>query len=209
MVFVLVHTPRPVSKGLDRPNFACLCLLASMLYACASLSSSKLFQVDALSGGCVVTSNAHEVLFRCNHLGCISKCLVTPCVPFPFSASRDAMLTTLVCATRWLSMHLYTLAYMFIHESYLLVCHPYFNKMQLWTSNPNLHLSLVDTTFCLLPSLIAFFLVCLLSCFFACHAYHAYSPYAFSYAFCIFSFHCLSAGFLYLPFHVHTWSEDA
>ena len=41
------------------------------------------------------------------------------------------MLVMLVCATCWLSMHLYMLVYMFMHESYLLVCRPYFNTMML------------------------------------------------------------------------------
>ena len=87
------------------------------------------------------------------------------------------MLVRLVYATRWLSMHLYTLAYITMHESCLLVCCPYFNTMKLWTSNPNLHLSLVDTIFCLFICLLPFLLVCLLShllvylhpCFYACH----------------------------------------
>ena len=55
---------------------------------------------------------------------------------------------------------------MSMHESWLLVCHPYFNIMKLWTSDPNLHLSPVDTTFCLLARLFAFLLVCLLPCLF-------------------------------------------
>ena len=84
----------------------------------------------------------------------------------PFSTPRDAMLTILVCATRWLSMHLYMLAHMSIHESCLLVCRPCFNTIKLQTFNPNLHVSLADTT------------VCLLSCFFACDIYHAYLLYA-------------------------------
>ena len=84
----------------------------------------------------------------------------------------------LVCATRWLSMHLYTLFYMFMHESCLLVCHPYFNTMKSWTSDPNLHLSFEDTTFCLLSCLSDFPLVCLLPCSFAYHVYHAYLLYA-------------------------------
>ena len=140
---------------------------------------------------------------------------------FPFSALYDNMLAMLVCATHWLSMHLYTLAHMFMHESCLLVCHPYFNTMKLWTSNPNLHLSLMDTTFYLLAFLFAFLLVGLLSCLFALslvcsypcflarHVYYVYLLYTFSYALCISSFHCLSIGFLSLPLHVHTWSEDA
>jgi len=57
------------------------------------------------------------------------------------SASCDAMLTMFVCATRWLSMHLCTLAHMSMHESCLLVCCPCFNTLKLWTFDPNLHLS--------------------------------------------------------------------
>ena len=66
--------------------------------------------------------------------------LVASCIPFPFSASCDAMLAMLVCAIRWLSLHLYTLAYMSMHESCLLVCYPYFNTMKSWTFDRNLHL---------------------------------------------------------------------
>ena len=102
------------------------------------------------------------------------------------SAPCDVVLTTFVRATHWLSMHLYTLAHMSIHESCLLVCRPCFNTMKLWIFDLNLHLSLADTTFCLLCCL-----------------------FAFSYALCIFSFYCLSACFLSLPLHVHTWNEDA
>ena len=96
----------------------------------------------------------------------------------PFFAPRNAMLTMLVYATHWLSMHLYTLAHMSMHKSCLLVCRPCFNTMKLWTLDPNIHLSLADTTLCLLSYLFAFSLVCLLSCSFACHAYHAYKLYA-------------------------------
>ena len=111
----------------------------------------------------MVTSDAHEALFRCNHLGGISGCQVAPCIPFPFSTPCDAMLTMLVCATRWLSMHLYMLAYMFMHKSCLLVCRPYLNTMKSWKFNPNLHLS---------PHrhhlLFAFFLIFLFACFMIC-----------------------------------------
>ena len=54
--------------------------------------------------------------------------------------SADAMLTMLVYATRWLSMPLYTLAYMFMHKSCLLLCHPYFNTIKSLTFDSNLHL---------------------------------------------------------------------
>ena len=101
----------------------------------------------------MVTPDAHEALFGCNHLGCTTMMLVASCIPFSLFALCDDMLTMLVCATRWLSMHLNTLAYMFMHESCLLVCRPCFNTMKLWTSDPNLHLSLIDATFCLLSCL--------------------------------------------------------
>ena len=130
-------------------------------------------------------------------LGCSMRTL-------PFSAPLDVMLTMLVCATCWLSMHLYTLSYMSMHKSCLLVCRPCFNTMKLWTFNPNLYLSLADTTFCLLSCLFACFLVSLL----AMSIMFIYFM-SLSYALCIFSFHHLFASFSSLPLHVHIWSEDA
>ena len=144
---------------------------------------------------------------------------VASCIPFPFSVLCDDMLTMLIYATHWLSMHLNTSVCMSMHKSCLLMCCPCFNTMKLRTFNPNLHLSLADTIFCLFSCLFAFLLICLLSCLFALslvcsypcfsarHAYRAYLLYAFSYALFISSFHCLSTGFLSLPLHVHTWSE--
>ena len=136
----------------------------------------------------MVTSNVDEALFRCNHLGCITMMLVASCIPFPFSASCDDMLTMLVYATHWLSLHIYTLAYIYMHKSCSLVCCPCFNTLKLWTFDPNLHLSLVDTTFCLLSCLFAFLLVilliCLLACLLAClpclHAYLLYASFIHS-----------------------------
>ena len=140
---------------------------------------------------------------------------VASCAPFPFVASCDVMLTMLVCATCWLSMHLYMLAYMFMHESCLLVCRPYFNTMELWTFDSNLHLSLVDTTFCLPFRLFVFFLVCLFAFFLVCHILVSMLAMSIMFiylmplprALCIFFFHCLTTGFLSFPLHVHTWSE--
>ena len=103
---------------------------------------------------------------------------VALCIPFPISTPCDDMLNMLVCATHWLSMHLYTLAHMFMHKSCLLLCHPCFNTMKLWTFDPNLHLSPMDTTFYLPFCFFVFLFVCLLSCFFTCHVYHAYMLYA-------------------------------
>ena len=142
---------------------------------------------------------------------------VASCIPFPFFVSCDDMLTMLVCATRWLSMHLYILAYMSMHESCLLVCRPSFNTMKLWTFDPNLHLSLMDTIFCFTFRLFVFFLVFCLSCGLSCLLPYAMLAMSImlicfmplSYALRIFSFHCLSASFLSLPLHVNIWSEDA
>ena len=131
----------------------------------------------------MVTSNARGALFECNNLGCIVMMSVAICIPSPFSAPRDAMLTMFVCTNHWLSIHLYTLAYISMHESWLLVYRPYFNTMKLWTSNPNLHLSLVGTTFCLHFCLFAHLPVCFLACLFIlglamspaiCYACHIY-----------------------------------
>ena len=121
----------------------------------------------------------------------------------PFSLHAMTLLTMLVCATGWLSMHLYMLVYMLVHESWLLVCRPYFSIMMLWTPDPNLHLSLMDNPLlfaillvylllvCLLSCLFASSLVCSHPCFYVCHVYHAYLLYALSYALCTFSFHYL------------------
>ena len=97
----------------------------------------------------------------------------------PYSASCNAMLTMLVYATHWLFKPLYMLAYISMHKSCLLVCFPHFNTMKLWTFNPNLHLYLVDTTFCLPSFLFAFLLSSLfvylyLSSILPCHACHIY-----------------------------------
>ena len=112
----------------------------------------------------MVTFDAHEALFGCNHLGGIAMMPVTSCIPFPFSAPCDDMLAMLICPTRWLYMHLYTLTYLSMHESCLLMCRPCFNTIKLCTFDPNLHLSLADTTFCSFSCLFAFSLVCLLFC---------------------------------------------
>ena len=101
---------------------------------------------------------------------------VTLCLPFPFFAPCDDMLTMFVYATHWPSMHLYTLAHMSMHESCLLVCRPYFNTMKLWTSDPNLHLSLMaPPSVCLLAFLFVHLSLLVMSpttCY-ACHIYLA------------------------------------
>ena len=119
-------------------------------------------------------------------------------------------------ATHWLYVHLYTLVYIFMHESCLLVCRPCFNTIRLWTSDPNLYLSLTDTTFCLLSCLFTLcllllsclstpLLICLLTSCMLCLSLLSYllvlHPFAIIYAFL--PFHCSFTGFLSLPLHVH------
>ena len=89
MVFVIVHVPWPISKGFGSLLFACLCLLASMLYAYVSLSSSRLCHVwrPPQAWPCVVTSDSHEALFRCNHLGGISEDRLLRAYPSPFRSA--------------------------------------------------------------------------------------------------------------------------
>ena len=208
----LCHRPCPLAhiKVFGSSLSTCLCLLVSMLYACVGLSCSRLCHVWYHQRVCsyIAISDAHEAFFRCNHLGCIATMPVALCIPFPFFTPYEDVLIMLVCATRWLSLHLYTLAYMSMHESCLLVCRTCFNTMKIWTSDPNLHLSLVDTAFSLLSFLFVFLFVCLLSCY-ACYVYHAYLLYAFFlYSLHLFC-HRLSASFLSLTLYVHTQSKDA
>ena len=179
MVFVIIQTPRPTSKGLDHPYFACLCLLLCFMLVLASLVLG-FAMLDALHGLDLVW--LHPTPMRpCLDVTIweafldVGSLLAYSSLP----ASCDAMLTMLVCATRWLSMHLYTLAYMSMHEPCLLVCRPCFNTMKLWTFDPNLHLSIVDTSFCVFSCSFAFSFVCLHPCFYACHVYHAYLLYAY------------------------------
>ena len=91
---------------------------------------------------------------------------------------------------------------MSMQESCLLVCRPCFNTMKLWTFDPNLHLSPVDTTFCLISCKFSFSLVCPHPCFCVFHIYHVYLRHAFimwslhlflpllAYWFLVFAFAC-------------------
>ena len=89
MVFVIVHTPWPTSKGLDHPIFACLCLLACLLL-CFMLVLASLdlgfAMLDAFSRFVVVW--LHPTPMR-HFLGVTiweasPWCQVAPCIPFPF-----------------------------------------------------------------------------------------------------------------------------
>ena len=115
MVSVIVCTPWPILKGLDQP--ICMSMLAYFyaLCLCWPLQFQALPRLTPLVGrGCVITFDTHEALFGCKHLGCISVLSVASHIPFPFSAPYDDMLAMLVCATCWLYVYLYTLAYMFM-----------------------------------------------------------------------------------------------
>ena len=186
MIFVIVHTSRPTSKGLDHP--ICMSILACFY---ASMLLCFMLVLASLVLGFAMLDTFHGLDLVWLHLTPMRPCLdVTIWEASPdagllrtypsLSAPCDAMLTMLVCATCWLSMHLYTLAYMFMHESCLLVCRPCFNTMKLWTFDPNLHLSphrhhLLFALF--IVCLFAYFLVCLPSSSLAflvtCHvSYH-------------------------------------
>ena len=125
-------------------------------------------------------------------------------IHFPFFAPCDNMLAMLVCATRWLYIHLHTLAYMSMHESYLLVCRPCFNTMKLLTFDLNLHLSLVDTNLCLFSCLFAFKLVFLLPCSLLTISIMVICFMPLSYVLCIFSFiACLLVSCLFLCMYTY------
>ena len=128
------------------------------------------------------------------------------CSAYTLSPSTlcDVMLTMFVCATRWLSMHLSTLAHMSMLESCLLVCRPCFNTMKLWTFDPNLHLFLSDTTFCLLSCLIGFLLVCLLASLFVCLLVHLLILLlVMSLATCYACFTCVLVCFIHIAHYLH------
>ena len=129
-----------------------VCLLASMLYVHVCLSRSRLCHSSCPSWVCA-----------CESLGPLA-CVVafvplmdsldsTTCGihfhgiglfdAYPFSTSCDVDMLALLalCLFIWLSFLFcifYMLAYIFMHE---FMCHPYSNPMELWTLNPNLHLS--------------------------------------------------------------------
>ena len=153
--------------------------------------------------GCVVTSNAHEVLFRCNHLGCITMMLVASCIPFPlFHFVQWYACHACLCHPLALYASLHTCLH--VHAWFLLA-----SVLSMLQHNEVMDIRFKPTFVpCGHHLLFVFLLVCLLS-YYACPVYHVHLFYSFSYTLCIFFFHCLSAGFLSLPLHVHTWSEDA
>ena len=199
----LCHCPYTLAhiKGFGSFLFACLCLLASMLVlAFLVLGFTTL---DALSGFVVVwlhptpmrlcsdvtiweaSLNAgllrvYHSLFRFSQCYACHACL---CHPLAFYAS------------------LHTCSH--VHAWVLLASvssTPQHNEVMDIQSKPTFvprrhHLLFAFLLVCLYASLLA--MPIMLNHFMPFHML------------CIFSFHFLSAGFLYLPLHVHTWSEDA
>ena len=121
----------------------CMSMLASMLYVHVSLSRSRLCYAlcSPWACSCMVASVPPKVCLdvaTCeihvlgvgvldSHLSPL--CAMLICLPW------------LLCATRlafFASLHLCTLTYMLMHKS---LSHPYSNPMELWTFDPNLHLS--------------------------------------------------------------------
>ena len=197
MVFVVIHTLRPTLKGLDHSHFACLCLLASMLYACVNLSCSRLCHVwhPRRVCGCVVTFDAHEALFGCNHLGMHLRMLGCFMHAFPFFHS-----------VRWYACH-------------ACLCHPLAWVLLASVSSMLQHNEVMNIWFKpkFVPREHQLLFVFLLVCFFACLlAFLLYSPclscssilWLFIYSLHVF-LRLLVCWFLFFAFALHTWSEDA
>ena len=173
-----------------------------MLYACASLSCFRLFRCLTPSVGLILFGYIRYPWglvwmwpFRrhLRMLGCSVRCyayLVCSCHPLAFYASLHA------CSHVHAWVLLASVSSMLQH-----------NEVMDIQSKPTFvprkyHLLFAFLLVCLLACLLAFLFICLpcLSYLFALSLFNMlYAP---------LSFHCLSVGFLSLPLHVHTWSED-
>ena len=194
-----------------------------MLYAYASLSWRSPW-----AWSCLVTSDFYKALFGCDHLGSIYGCCVASYISFPFYSTWCYAYH--VCSHHSLAFYASLHACSHVYAWVLLV-----SVLSLLQHNEVMDIRSKPT---FVPHghhlLFAFLLVCLLACLFsylfAFIRLHDPLPsyicpsrtplllsmsmmliclMPLSYALCIFSFHCLSAGFLSLPLHVHTWSENA
>ena len=121
-----------------------VCMLTSMLYIHVSLCRSRLCHTlcPLWVYACVVTSIPPRVYLDVTtyeirlcgvgvlalHLPLLRVMLI--CLPFLLYATHLAFFTSMLPCCK--------LAYMFMHE---FMFHPYFNPMELWTLDPNLHLS--------------------------------------------------------------------
>ena len=114
MVSITIRTPWPTSRGLVLPYlhvYACLLLYFMLVLAFLALGFAMFSALRRLN-----LVWLHPTPMRpCSDVTIWD---ASPDVeslrPYPslFSAPHDAMLTMLVYATHWLSVHLYTLAYM-------------------------------------------------------------------------------------------------
>ena len=95
----------------------------------------------------------------------------------PFSALCDDIVAMLVCTTCWLYMHFYMFAYIFMHESCLLVCRPCFNTNEVMdirsqpTFFPRGHHFLLVCLFTCLFAILLCFPFCSYPGFYVCHVY--------------------------------------
>ena len=176
MVLIIIRTPWPISKGLDHLYFhVYVCLLLCFMLALASLVL-VFATLDALSGFVVVW--LHPTPMR--------PCLdVTIWDASPWCRLLRAYFP-LFHSMQWYACHARLCHSLAFYASLHACSHVNAWVMLASVSSIVQHNEVMDTTFCLPSCLFAFLLVCLLSCFFACHAYYAYSLYAFSYALCIF-----------------------
>ena len=124
---------------------------------------------DALSGF-VVTSDAHEALFGCNHLGCISM----------WWYAYHACLCHLLAFYASLHACLYVHAQVLLASVSSMLQH---NEAMDIRSKPTFvprghHILFAFLLVCLLLCLFAFSFVCSHPYFYACHVYHAYLLYS-------------------------------
>ena len=147
--------------------YACLLLYFISMFACLNLGFAMLgalrglvltsFWGHLLVFGCIHPARG---LFGCNHLREYIPVMLV-CLLHALSPLRAMLcLPCLLYATHlafFASLHFCMLAYMFRHE---FVCRPYSNPMELWTSDPNLQLSILLSSF---PSI--YFFACLLPYF--------------------------------------------
>ena len=119
-----------------------VCLLASMLYIHVFLSRSRLCHALCPPWDCVCRS-LRPLTSVVAFVPVVDRYHLWDTPPWcgcawytPFSTLYNAdMLACSPCATClafFASLHLCTLAYMFMHES---VCRPYYNSMELWTQS--------------------------------------------------------------------------
>ena len=119
-----------------------VCLLASILYLHIILSRSRLCHaLCPLWACCGVVASVPPRACLGVIISEIHLCGVVLDIRLSPLCAILICLPCLLCATHlafFAFMHLCMLAYMFMHES---LCCPYSNPIELWTLNPNLHLS--------------------------------------------------------------------